>query len=238
MKNIIFKSIVVLGIVFSTFGLFSFNSTKADTVEEDLAFYYVFHLYYDKGQLSADRDFEFKYDIIPDVFVQPSVGQFPFRGEIISFTNEVAGNFQFDVKQGKISVNAPYVADGQKAIFYDHQNQPVLTITVSESSFCNDDGICNADRGENSSNCSNDCKNSSLATPLPTDEVAATEGSSGLLSGILYALGGLVLLGLGWWFFFRRKNSDGPILPPPTNFPSSGSGVDMPSSSNQNNPVQ
>lgn len=190
------------------------------------SFYYVFHLYYDNGQLSADRDFKFKYDVIPGDFIADSVTtQFPYRGEVVNFVGETAGRFDFDPKQGdpkfikgKISVNAPYFADAQKVIFYDNQNQPVLTIFVSDSSFCNDDGICNADRGEDSLNCSKDCKNilsAPVATPIDT---APTSGSSGVWSSILYILGGLILAGLVWWWFFKRRSANTlPTIMPPSN---------------------
>ncbi len=182
---------------------------------------YLFHLYYNNGQILADRDFQFKYDIISEEFVQgPQTSQFPYRGEIINFAGEVANHFIFDPKhgdvnftQGKISVKAPYVADGQKVIFYDSQNQSILTIPVSESSFCNDDGICNDDRGEDSLSCPKDCKQS-LPTPPATTPVQTPGGSSGLLSGILYTLAGLILAGLVWWLFKRRQGSSNITLPP------------------------
>lgn len=176
---------------------------------------YLFHLYFSStNQLVADRDFKFSYDIISDVFVQPSVGQFPYRGEIINFAGDLAASFKFDVHASKLSAEAPYVADGQKVIFYDNQNQPVLTIPVSDSSFCNDDGICNADRGEDSLTCPKDC---SRSLPVPVASAAppaAVSGSNGVLSAILYLVIGLVLAGLVWWFLKRRDNSRNISLPP------------------------
>ena len=113
-----------------------------------------------------------------------------------------------------------------KKRFYDNQNQPVLTIPVSDSSFCNDDGICNADRGEDSLSCSKDCKQG-LVTPLPTvTPVSSAGGLSGLLSGILYTLAGLVLAGLVWWFFKRRRNSSNMTFPP--SFSSGGQALPTP----------
>src|SRR5258708_31536105 len=135
----------LFAIIILAFGLLTL-SAKADTVKNPNVFYYVFHLYYDNGKLVADRDFKYPYDVIPGEFQAPLVtAQFPYRGEIVNFTGEVATHFTFDPKQGdakfvkgKISVKAPYIADAQKAVFYDVQNQPILTITLSESSFCND----------------------------------------------------------------------------------------------------
>src|SRR3989344_5437411 len=110
----------------------------------DQEFVYLFHLYYDNGQLAADRDLEFKYDVVPEEFVPETVNtQFPYKGEIINLNDRVAGTFVFDPRRGdpsflkgKVSVKAPYAADGQKAVFYDAQGSQLLTIFVSESTFC------------------------------------------------------------------------------------------------------
>src|SRR3989344_8690633 len=133
---------------------------------------YLLFLYYDNGQLFANRDFEFKYDVIPETFVPETLNtQFPYKGEVVNLKGEVAETFQFDPKQGNpsflkgtLSVRAPYLPDGQKVVFYNNQGDASLTIFVSDSSFCNDDGVCNADVGEDSKTCPNDCKN---VTPVP-----------------------------------------------------------------------
>ncbi len=175
-------------------------------------FSYVFHLYYDKAQLYADRDFQFKYDIVAGSYVQPAVGQFPYRGVIINIAGEPATSFKFDVQSGKISVRAPFVADGQKAVFYDSQNQLVLAVPVSDSSFCNDDGICNTDRGEDSLTCPKDCKGGLPAPAATTTPTASGGGSAGVVSGVIYAVVGLGLAGGLWWFFKKRSSSS--QLPP------------------------
>ncbi len=231
MKKIIFTIIlaVIAGIGFWTHADVAIPSTNT--------FYYVFHLYYDTGKLVADRDFKFVYDIIPGDYMADALNtQFPYRGEVINMVGAVADNFTFDPKQGnpkftvgKISVKAPYVADGQRVVFYDNQNQPVLTISVSDSSFCNDDGICNADRGEDSLSCPKDCKQSLPAPPTITP-TASPASSSGLWAGILYTILGILLIGLVWWLFKRRRNQGTlPLLPPPLPTP--------PTSPTPNNPV-
>ena len=187
-------------------------------------FLYLFHLYYDNSQLLADRDFEFKYDVIAAPYEPAEVStEFPYRGEIFNFAGEVAANFVFDPKsgdvhfvRGKVQVRAPYVADGERAVFYDSQNSPILTIRVSESSFCNDDGICNADRGEDSLSCPKDCKQAVPVPPSPEPESEGTGDSQGLVTGLLYTFAGLGLIGGLWWFFRKRRAAppSTPIPPP------------------------
>ena len=204
--------LIALGLPLIVFGI---------TESPEDQYVYQFHLYYDNGQIFSDRDAQFAYEILSEEFISETVTtQFPYRGEIINFAGEVAQRFTFDPKQGdvnflkgKIAVKATYVADGQKAVFYNAENQSVLTVSVSESSFCNDDGICNADRGEDSLSCPKDC-NQALSAPPATTPSPPVGESGGLLSGILYTLAGLILAGLGWWYFKRRGKSDNMTLPP------------------------
>jgi hypothetical protein len=212
MKKILFG--LIGGMVFAS---------SAFAIAPSLGSQYDFHLYFDNGQLAADRDYQFKYDVLAVPYEEPSLAtNFRYLGEIIRFTGDVAATFKFDprngsenFKAGKISVKAPYVADAQKAIFYDPQHNPILTIPVGESSFCNDDGICNEDRGENYQTCSRDCKAAALpavsATPTPTS--TASSGSN-LFTGILYLVIGVVLIA-GFWRFLKRKSS----TPPPPALP-------------------
>ena len=203
--------VVCVAVLASAVGI----SVKADNTSPQSS-EYAFHLYFNtQNQLVVDKTAKFSYDIISAPFIQPSVGQFPYRGEVINFMGAVSANFKFNIQSGAITVNAPYAADGQKAIFYDNQNQPVLTISVSGSSFCNDDGICNADRGEDSQTCPKDCSQSLPVPVVTTTPPTTTSGnaSSTLLSSILWLLGGLILAGLGWWFFKRTHH--GPTSLPP-----------------------
>ncbi len=182
---------------------------------------YLFHLYYENDQLVADRDFQFKYDIIPEKFVPETLTtQFPFRGEVINLMGEVAETFQFDPRRGnpkflkgKISVKAPYFPDGQKVNFYDGQGSQLMSVFVSESSFCNDDGVCNSDVGEDNKTCPSDCK---TATPTPISE--PIPNSSGMIKVLIYLIIGLGVVGGGWygWKRWKKRQSSAPITPPST----------------------
>ena len=175
---------------------------------------YVFRLYYDNGQLFADRDFEFAYDVIPEKFVSETYStQFPFKGEVINFLNQTVAVFQFDPRggdqnflKGKIAVKAPYIPDGQKAIFYDAQGRILVTIFVSESSFCNDDGVCNFDKGEDEITCPNDCRGVVAPSSLDENGLPRAEsrgGQGGILMSAIYVLI-IAGVGVGGWFGWKR----------------------------------
>ncbi len=216
--NLKFKIFVISLILLSTLYFLLSDSVFADDVPQQENFVYLFHLYYDNGQLFADRDFEFKYDVIPEEFAPETYStQFPFKGEIVNLQNEVAAEFLFDPRRGKtnflkgkISVKAPYIPDAQKSVFYDSQGKTLLTIFVSESSFCNDDGVCNSERGENERTCSNDCRGVIPATPLPrTDDEGGGE-QGGMLMAAIYVLiiAGAALGGWFGWKWYKQKNSN------------------------------
>ena len=188
---------------------------------------YLFHLYYDNSQLFADRDVQFKYDILSEVFVSETINtQFPYKGEVISLRGEIVQTFQFDPRKGdpkflkgKIFVKAPYFADGQKVNFYDGQGNQLLSIFVSDSSFCNDDGVCNADVGEDFKTCPLDCK---VATPVPTVSTEPSAGGGGMLKNIIYLIIGLGVLAGGWygWKWWKSRQEP-PAVEMPANLPPS-----------------
>ncbi len=212
------KKILILSISLAMLGGFVFADTA---VPQD--FVYLFHLYYDNGQLVPDRNASFKYDVLPETFVPEVLDtQFPYKGEVVNLKGEVAKTFQFDPKQGKpnflkgtLSVKAPYIADGQKVNFYNAQGSQLLSISVSESSFCNDDGACNPDVGEDTKTCPNDCK---TATPVPTVSTVPSAGGGGsrVLIGLFYLIIGLGVAG-GFWWWRRRKS--GQVVESSPNFP-------------------
>lgn len=190
-----------------------FNFVFAEEDRNPSASSYVFYLYYDNGQLFADRDLEFKYDVIPEEFKPETYStQFPFKGEIINLKNEVAAEFLFNPRRGnpdflesKISVKAPYVPDGQKAVFYDAQGWTLLTIFVSESSFCNDNAVCDFETGEDERTCPNDCRGAILPSP-PEPE----GGQNDILKAAIYFLivAGAALGGwFGWKWWQKRKET-------------------------------
>lgn len=204
------KLFLLTGILFSVLILLE-NFAVADERSPD-QFTYIFHLYYDNGQLFADRDFEFKYDLIAEQFTPDTLTtQTPYRGEIINVKNETETTFQFDPKQskplfikGKISVKGPYFADVAKVNFYNDKNQLLLTLDVGGSSFCNDDGTCNSDVGENYQNCPNDCPRPS---PSPTYQPPAPSVWQNMLIPILIAAVIIIAVLIVWVIIKRRRAS-------------------------------
>lgn len=180
-------------------------------------FVYLFHLYYDQGKLTADRDFKFPYDLVAESFQPELVAtEKAYQGKIISLQGNVSATFNFDpirdkpnFTKGKISVKGPYVADAKLIEFYNPQDQLLLTISLEDTSICNDNNICEA--GEDSKTCPLDCATTTL-TPLPSVSELPDElprDNTSLRSAILYTLAGILLIGswLGWRWWRKRKMS-------------------------------
>jgi hypothetical protein len=187
-------------------------------VIETSSYYYQLHLYYNNGTLVADRDFQYIYDVIPGTYTQPEIQTaYPYVGEVVSIGGVKLIEVEFDPgiqlagkTSGKLTVLMPYFANAKDINIYDNKRSILISIPVGETSFCNDDKICDSDVGENYINCSNDCTSSSLATVSPSASPTAlpkTGKTSSLLSAILYVLGGLVIVG-GYfgWRWYQKKN--------------------------------
>lgn len=218
--------------IFSVIGLFvfSFSFVQAltkpgpDADLDNLS--YVFYLFYDNGQLFADRDYEVKFDIINQKFIAetPPSGS-AYKAEISNFKSQLAKTFDFDPRKGdagfrtgKIQVKGPYVSDGLKVTFYDNERNPVLNIFIRDGSICNDDGICTSAENENEKTCPADCKQvrpSRTVEPPPVFD----EGPD-LTMLLIYVFGGLGVA-VGAWFGWKwwKKRREENFLPPP---PSAG----------------
>lgn len=216
MKN--FKiSILALILVVSGFFIYS-QSVFAEGGPAPDPHSYLFHLFYDHGQLLADRDFQFKYDIILEEYKPEIINTAsPYHGEVVSVDQKTLATFQFDPQggntaftKGKISIKSPYFSDADKVNFYDNKNKLLLSLSVVGSSFCNDNGVCEADTGEDSNNCPNDCH----AIPSPSSVVfsiapsvtpTSTGASGNWLMILLIVVAVLVVAGLVVWFIMRNR---------------------------------
>jgi hypothetical protein len=206
-----------IGLV-SVAGFYAYKTSADTKTASDSGFTYLFHLYFSNNQLVADRDVKFQYDIVAEPYLVPVLKTAnPYHGEIVNFQNKILATFQFDtsIVKGRFSVKGPYFADGDNVNFYDSNNQLLLTLSVSASSFCNDDNICNSDVGENSDNCPTDCHLKPPPSTSVTPQLAAKSGSN-WLGAILYLLGGIAIVIVIW--LVRRsvtKKNIGPSNPLP-----------------------
>ncbi len=188
---------------------------------------YVFYLYYNNGELLADRDYQIKFDLINEKFVLVSPQPGMYRLAIYNYKGDVMQNISFDPRkgdpnftQGKLQVKAPYVSDGQKASFFDDQGRPLVTIFVAEASICNDDGQCNAAAGETQTTCALDCSVAGTprvsATPAPVFD----EGPD-MTMILIYVVGGVGVLVGAWfgWKWWKKKQEDSFLPPPPAMTP-------------------
>lgn len=183
---------------------------------------YIFYLYYDNGQLFADRDYQIKFDVIQERFAGSAPSDpLNYQGEIINLKSQTVKTFGFDPRggnpaftAGKIQVKAPYVPDGMRASFYNSQGEQLVTVFVTEGSICNDDGFCDSTAGENENVCANDCMKST-PTPMANAEPPSFNDESNILNFILYIVGGAAV-GLGAWFGWKwwKKKQEGEFTPP------------------------
>lgn len=199
--------LLMLTLVLVISPLFVFASHGEEIIPTQPASY-LFHLYYDNDQLFADRDFEFKYDVIPEEYaVELYRTEFHFKGEIFNLKNESVFQFNFDPKRGdpgfikgKIQIKAPYIPDGQKVVFYNNQGNSLVTIFVQDSSFCNDDSVCDFDKGEDDKTCPNDCS----VPPTTNNQQPITEEGGTSSKMITVMILAVVLAGVGVWYFWRK----------------------------------
>ncbi len=214
-KTLLFICTLVFSVFISSF------VSHADVTNNSNNFVYLFHLYYDSGKLVADRDVKFKYDIIAEPYVVPVLKTSnPYYGQILNIKNKILATFKFDpsIVKGRLSVKGPYFADASRADFYNNSNQLLLTIDVSGSSFCNDDGVCNSDVGENMDNCPNDCK--LKPPPVSVTPVPVATGGGSNMKLILIIIAVVILIAvLAIWFIIKKRKAGGPGAIPPSVMP-------------------
>lgn len=222
--RIIYK-ILIVSILITPF-YFSSALTKPGPDADIDNLSYVFYLFYDNGQLFADRDYEVKFDVLEEAYSPELPDEaIAYIGEIVNFKQEVVKTFRFDprrgdpdFKVGKITVRAPYVSDALSARFYDNQGRQLVTMFVTIASICNDDDFCDSVAGENEKTCSNDCKKI-RPTPIPiTPEVTSGFlGDFDMITIGIYAVSGLGVIVLAWfgWKWWKKKREES-FLPPPS----------------------
>lgn len=190
-----------------TFLLLLFVITSPVFAAQDSGVYtYQFHLYFDRGKLVTDRDFEFPFDLIAKSY-EPVVetSDQNFKGEILSVRGAVLADFEFYPKTGKVTAEASYFSNAKTAVFYNQDNLELLTIDLAPGGpVCNENGICNEDTGENNQNCPSDCKvtPTTTITPEPQPSLLVRIFSVSNLSGLA------VVVALVFLFSWLRKKKN------------------------------
>jgi hypothetical protein len=150
---------------------------------EDDVWSYVFHLEYSGASITVAQGAKSAYGSIPVAFtasLDPKTA--PFYAEVVSVKGKTLTRFgippatSIDTSSGKspLELHGPYFADADHVAFYTTIGKHLFDISVRKSSFCNDDGKCNAPVGENYVNCPIDCPAPvnavipAVDTPAPT----------------------------------------------------------------------
>ncbi len=152
-----------------------FPSSLGYAMVDDDDWTYFFYLQYKQGVLAVEEGAAYPYDPIPVYFDGPTdegtAKQMDFYGIIVSGKGTNLAYFGFNKPEtivpalGKsvFTVKAPFFANASRVDFYQKSGLSVqagkklLTISVSSSSFCDDNNKCNGGVGENFRNCPNDC---------------------------------------------------------------------------------
>ena len=76
------------------FAFYTFSAFAVMPPTEKGDYTYRFFLYYDKGQLLGDRDYEIKYEVVPGKFTPEVVSDGAYKGEIRNFKGDIVKTFQ------------------------------------------------------------------------------------------------------------------------------------------------
>lgn len=216
----VFKfSIIVWGILlFTSYFLHPVFAIEPPTEKGD--YVYNFFLFYDTGQLFGNRDKEIKYEVVSGIFIEEDIKPpNDYRVDVINFKNQVVKTVKFDPQKGDpsfmsgaITVIVPYVANGNRVNFYNPANIHLLTIFVSESSFCDDNGSCDASKGEDSDNCPLDCRKSVKRTPIGLPPEMPETDDDTIKTILMYLVFAGAICAASWfsWKWWRGRNKISP----------------------------
>ncbi len=130
---------------------------RADEVvaEDAWAFLYEFSFHWQDGRVTQVAPYHLTTGDTPAIAVGPwSLAVFSESGQRLK-------EYSFDPAilsvNGDFTVIVPIEYRGASARVLDPRGSVVLAIDLRESRICHDDGICNADAGEERANCPTDC---------------------------------------------------------------------------------
>ncbi|HUO75607.1 MAG TPA: hypothetical protein VMU12_01665 [Candidatus Paceibacterota bacterium] len=158
----------------------------ADSLSYDEAwvFHYAISFSYN-GSTTTGSD----YSIIGGDAMLPNPGAWTI--EVDDAAGSALSRTQFEPSVGAQTVEVPYQNRGFSARIVDDRGTTQSIIDLSGSRVCNDDGVCNADLGENTDNCPTDC-----GAVNANRQAAIANQSSGLPGGLLLVLADILVIGL------------------------------------------
>ncbi len=146
--------------------LFPFVALAVSSVYEEAPSIYVLHLYYKNGVISLAPNYPMQYEILYQGESAPSSApNGAYKLDVSSIRGASLATISFDPPAGSslggasyFDVQAPYFADAKEVVVSTAAGKMVLSVDVSGSSYCNDDGKCDFLVGEDPLSCPNDCR--------------------------------------------------------------------------------
>jgi len=147
--------------------MFPFTFAYANVDDDDWT--YFFYLQYKEGVLAPEEGAAYPYDPVPSYFDGPrdeeTAKQADFYGVVVSGKGVKLAYTGFNKPETSIAalgksvftVKVPFYANANRVDFYQKGGKKLFSISVSASSFCDDNNKCNVGVGENFRNCPNDC---------------------------------------------------------------------------------
>lgn len=196
--------------------MFPFSLAYANVDDDDWT--YFFYLQYKEGVLAPEEGAAYPYDPIPVYYDGPTdegtAKQMDFYSVVVSGKGVKLAHVGFNKPEtivpalGKsiFTVKVPFYANASRVDFYQKSGKKLFTISVSGSSFCDDNNKCNASVGENYRNCPNDCPpppggippREFVPPPAPvTQPVAPPTTPEPVIEPIVIEVGETVLPGTG-----------------------------------------
>lgn len=161
----------LLGLVFYVGFSVSPVSSQDETFSLPEKFTYRFLLNYDGRRLQIVPQNESRWRMLVKDFQNPNPATHLFYGQVMSFRNEVLSKFHFQLALGENEVEAPHFPNNRLIRFFSSQGALLLELDVQDSASCNENNMCQKDRGENPLNCPYDC-NGSKPAPGATTSIA------------------------------------------------------------------
>jgi len=125
---------------------------------------------------------------------------------IVAQKGDVLSTTPFEPVTGTQTVQVPYEDRVFWAQIIDASGTVQLNIGLAGSRTCDDNGVCDADQGENSDNCPTDCGLSAQAgAPATTTQTAAISTQGGISGGLLLVVADIAVIGLVLLVDRRRR---------------------------------